>query len=115
MAKYKNASALLPPHLLADVQRYAAGLQLYVPRPAGRLKWGERNGTKDELARRNETIRELRRCGVGIDELMSRFHLGYDSIRKIVTSGQATRSKDSGRAAGGEDAAPGKNASTRTG
>ncbi|MEW6031430.1 MAG: CD3324 family protein [Bacillota bacterium] len=85
MSRYKNAARVLPPDLLAEVQRYAAGEQLYVPRPEGvRMGWGERNGAREALRRRNRAIKRLHREGATIDELMVRFHLGYDSVRKIV-------------------------------
>lgn len=115
MAKYRNAAELLPPRLLTAVQHYAAGLQLYVPRPVGRLGWGERSGTREALARRNETIRELHRQGTSVDKLMGQFHLGYDSIRKIVAGGQAVRrdtATDQSPCGSGADS--GKNTSTRT-
>lgn len=84
MARYQNAADILPPRLLAELQRYAAGEQLYIPRPTERLPWGAKSGARADLARRNETIRERWREGVPIETLMREFHLGYDSIRKIV-------------------------------
>jgi len=84
VARYKNASEILPPFLLTLVQRYAAGEQLYIPRPDDRLPWGARSGARADLARRNEAIRERWREGAPIDQLMQEYHLGYDSIRKIV-------------------------------
>lgn len=84
MARYQNAAEILPARLLAEVQRYAAGEQLYIPRPAERLPWGARSGARADLARRNEMIRQRYHDGTPMEQLMSEFHLGYDSIRKIV-------------------------------
>ncbi|MFZ5827624.1 MAG: CD3324 family protein [Bacillota bacterium] len=84
MARYQNAADILPPRLLAELQHYAAGEQLYIPRPSERLPWGARSGARADLAHRNERIRRRWGEGVPIDELMREFHLGYDSIRKIV-------------------------------
>ena len=84
MSRYRNAAGILPPELLAELQRYAAGHQLYIPRADGRAPWGERTGTREALRKRNEEIRCLHRQGVGFEELMTRFHLGCDSVRKIV-------------------------------
>ncbi len=84
MSRYENASRILPPDLLAEVQRHAAGRQLYVPRPAARARWGEHTGARERLRCRNDEIRRLHREGTGMDELMDRFHLGYDSLKKIV-------------------------------
>jgi len=82
--RYRNAAEVLPAGLLAALQRYVAGEQLYVPRPSQRLRWGERSGARADLARRNEEIRQRHAAGVGVEQLMTEFHLGYDSIRKIV-------------------------------
>lgn len=84
MSTYKNAADILPPHLLAELQRYAAGEQLYVPSPTERAGWGERSGTRAQLAARNAEICRRRAEGASLDELALAFHLGYDSIRKIV-------------------------------
>ena len=84
MPRYQNAARVLPSDLLTEVQRYAAGMQLYVPRPAGRLRWGERTGAREALSRRNDEIRRLALAGATTAELMDRFHLGYDAIRKIA-------------------------------
>ncbi len=86
--RYLNAADVLPPRLLAAVQRHAAGTQLYVPR-AERLRWGERSGARQALASRNRQIRQRRRDGASVEELMAEFHLSYDSVRKILSPGTA--------------------------
>lgn len=94
MSSYKNAADVLPAPLLAAVQRYAPGEQLYVPRPDERRRWGERSGARMALAQRNQQIRERRRTGASVEELMAEFHLSYDSIRKIVAGKNgSTRSR----------------------
>lgn len=92
MARYQNAADILPPRLLAELQRYAAGEQLYIPRPAERLPWGAKSGARADLACRNELIRQRWHAGVSMDELMREFHLGYDSIRKIVHGKNSSKS-----------------------
>ncbi|HWI50977.1 MAG TPA: CD3324 family protein [Symbiobacteriaceae bacterium] len=84
MSSYVNAAKILPAHLLEALQRYAAGQQLYVPRPEERLGWGERSGTREALRARNDAICQRRAEGASVEELMAEFHLGYDSIRKIL-------------------------------
>jgi Mor family transcriptional regulator len=84
LSSYVNAAKILPSHLLEALQKYAAGQQLYIPRPDERLGWGERSGTRDALRTRNEEIRQRRAEGASIEDLMAEFHLGYDSIRKIL-------------------------------
>lgn len=86
MSRYKNAAQVLPPELLSEVQRHAAGTQLYIPLPAGRAAWGERSGARAALARRNAELRRLHQQGATIRELMAEFHLSYDSVRKIVNA-----------------------------
>ena len=84
MSEYRNAAEILPASLLAALQRYAAGQQIYVPRTEERVGWGQRSGTRQALDQRNQEIRRRRAEGVSVDELMAEYHLGYDSIRKIL-------------------------------
>ncbi len=84
MSRYTNAADILPEHLLNALQQYAAGKQIYVPRPEERLGWGERSGARAALAARNQQIHLRKLQGASIEELMAEFHLGYDSIRKIL-------------------------------
>lgn len=85
MSRYRNAAEILPADLLAALQEYAAGQQLYVPPlPSQRRKWGERSGAREALAERNHAIRTRRAAGADVETLMAEFHLGYDSIRKIL-------------------------------
>jgi Mor family transcriptional regulator len=84
VSRYKNAAEILPADLLADLQRYAAGEQIYVPRLEERRPWGERSGAREVLQARNEQIGNRYAEGARIEQLMTEFHLGYDSIRKIL-------------------------------
>ncbi len=86
MSKYRNAAEVLPPELLAEVQRHAAGTQLYIPSPVARAPWGERTGARETLRQRNCELRRLHGEGMAIRQLMNRFHLSYDSVRKIVSA-----------------------------
>lgn len=83
MPRYRNAAEILPPELLAALQHYAPGQQIYVPLPERRAGWGELSGTRAALHQRNEQIRRRRAAGVPLEQLMAEFHLGHDSIRKI--------------------------------
>ena len=83
--KYCNAEEVLPRNLLIEIQKYVEGVQIYVPKGSGsRLGWGERNGQRSKLYQRNRQIRTEFRMGEDIEVLMQRYHLGYESIRKIV-------------------------------
>ncbi|MHB9112925.1 MAG: CD3324 family protein [Thermoleophilia bacterium] len=106
--RYQNAADVLPPSLLVAVQRHAAGTQLYVPRKE-RLGWGERSGARQALTIRNRRIRRRRRDGASIEQLMAEFHLGYDSIRKIIGTAPGADAGDTGTA---RPTPTGKNTST---
>lgn len=85
MARYRNASEILPANVLALVQRYAAGEQLYIPLPdQQRTPWGARSGTRAALAERNAEIRERRLAGASLEELAQAYHLSTEAIRKIL-------------------------------
>lgn len=82
---YLNADTLLPPHLVAELQKYAAGELLYVPRPPeARRPWGLKNGSRARLEARNTEIRTLKAQGWTIDALADRWCLSPDAIRKVL-------------------------------
>ncbi len=82
---YTNAEEILPEELLRQVQEYIQGQEIYIPKCDGKkLGWGERNGARAELKERNRIIIHHYIAGFSIEELMDKFHLSYDSIRKIV-------------------------------
>lgn len=83
--KYENAKDLLPPQLLRQVQKYAAGKTLYIP-SMGHASWGEATGYRRYLAHRNRDIRAAFRQGVSQDALAEQYCLSTDSIRKIIYS-----------------------------
>lgn len=84
MASYRNAAEVLPPELLAAVQRYAAGEQIYIPLPTQRAGWGERSGTRALLRSRNAEIHRRHCSGETLADLAREYHLSYDAVRKIV-------------------------------
>jgi len=85
MPAYCNAKEILPADLVAALQKYAAGMQLYVPCPGEtRAAWGSRNGTRQDLEHRNHQIRQLYQQGVDLEEIACRFHLSRETVRKIV-------------------------------
>ncbi len=81
--KYENAKDLLPPDLLRQLQKYAAGKTLYVP-SLGQVSWGETSGYRRYLAERNRDIREKNKSGVSVDALAEQYCLSPDSIKKII-------------------------------
>ena len=83
--KYINATEVLPKNLLNEIQRYIAGEILYIPQPEGQKNsWGSKTGVKQELINRNKQIKFEKENGSTIDELMLKYNLSYDTIKKIV-------------------------------
>jgi Mor family transcriptional regulator len=83
---YVNAEKVLPKYLLRQIQQYVQGVELYIPKqPETRMGWGERNGTRRKITERNREIVDEFLQGKSIHALMEKYHLGYDSIRKIVS------------------------------
>lgn len=82
--KYKKASDVLPEKLLQEVQKYAAGETLYVPKDTKRKKWGEATGAREYYRERNEKIREKYLLKTSIEHLADEYCLLVETIRKIV-------------------------------
>ncbi len=82
---YKNGKDFLPPSLLKELQQYIQGELIYIPKKEEkRAGWGENNGTRLVIERRNQEIYRLYKSGMPTTELSQRYHLSEDSIRKII-------------------------------
>ena len=83
--RYQKAEDILPAQLLAEIQRFADGVYLYIPRRADhRQSWGNSTRYREELRQRNESIRYLHGEGLGTEELAERFHLSVKTIQRIL-------------------------------
>ncbi|WP_127529491.1 CD3324 family protein [Paenibacillus kobensis] len=83
--KYMNADMILPEELLKEVQKYVNGGMIYVPKCEGTRKgWGENTGGRRLIQLRNVDIRQQFAQGATIPQLMERYYLSCDSIKKIV-------------------------------
>lgn len=83
--KYQKANAVLPEHLLLQIQEYVQGKYIYIPaQEESRKGWGENSGAREILGRRNEEICDKHKQGVKIDELADEYFLSVHSIKKIV-------------------------------
>jgi len=82
--KYENAKDVLPPELLAEVQKVAGGRLLYVPIAEEAKSWGTESGYRQKLLKRNQTIYNEYVAGKTVSELADEFFLSTDSIKKIV-------------------------------
>lgn len=82
---YKNGKDYLPPSLLKELQNYIQGELVYIPKlEQKRAGWGENNGTRKLIEKRNREIYQMYKGGASVVELIQRFHLSEDSIRKII-------------------------------
>ena len=72
--------------LLEELSSYVSGQLLYIPSMENKKSWGSKSGSKQYYEQRNREIIDLHRKGANTKELCERFHLSYDSIRKIIKS-----------------------------
>ncbi len=84
--KYENAADLFPKELLAQMQHYAQGKLVYIPKKDQRKSWGESSGYKLKLTRRNQMIRNMFMFGQTIGELSEKYFLSEETIKRIVYS-----------------------------
>ena len=84
--EYVNARKVLPTRLIAELQKYASGQLVYIPKDddAGRTGWGQLSGARRELDARNRQICEMYRGGADIHKLAMRFFLSPETIKKII-------------------------------
>lgn len=82
--KYKNASHVLPDELLKEIQKYVTGEVIYIPNPDGKKKWGEGSGARQFYEERNRKIQADFQMGMAPEELMEKYGLSMDSIKRIV-------------------------------
>ena len=83
---YRNAQDIFPEELLRQIQRYVSGETIYVPAREEKKAWGETSGYQQYIRERNREIRQGFEQGKTIDQLMDKYALSYDSIKRIVYS-----------------------------
>lgn len=79
-----NAGEILPSELLAEVQKYASGALLYIPKAEEENAWGEVSGYRTYLLKRNRMIINHFRYGVSIAEISHMYCLAEETVKKIV-------------------------------
>lgn len=82
--KYRNAQDIFPQTLLKQIQRYVSGETIYIPAGSEKKSWGETSGYQQFIRERNAGIKADFEAGKTIDELMEKYCLSYDSIKRIV-------------------------------
>ena len=81
---YKNGKDILPEKLLKELQKYIQGETIYIPKTEDRKAWGEINGTRAAIRKRNLEIYKFYKNGMKIIKLAESYNLSEDSIRKII-------------------------------
>ena len=82
---YIKAEEILPEELIRQIQEYADGVYIYIPRrPGNRQPWGQESGYKAELKLRNDRIRNDYAAGESVTALSRKYHLSEKSIRRIL-------------------------------
>ena len=82
---YIKAEEILPEELIRQIQEYADGVYIYIPRkPGTRHAWGQETDYKAELKARNDRIRSDYAAGISVPALSRKYHLSEKSIRRIL-------------------------------
>ncbi len=82
---YRNAGEILPEEIIALIQQYVDGENIYIPRRSeNRLKWGSQTRITQELSHRNKLIYADYSRGMTTSELADKYCLSHKSIQRIV-------------------------------
>ena len=82
--QYENAKDILPASILEEVQKYAEGKVIYIPKHGKTKGWGEASGYREKLNKRNALICSRYASGASIMELAEEYYLSPESVKKIV-------------------------------
>ena len=82
---YVNADEVLPKKLIEEIQKYVDGQLIYIPRKnENSLSWGEKSGTREKMAKRNQAIVGRYYSGETIAELSELYYLSEKRIQGII-------------------------------
>jgi len=83
--EYINAKDVLPKTLILQIQQYVGGSIIYIPQKDNDKRLcATCNNSRNEIVERNNEIKNKKKNGATIDDLMSEYHLSYDTIKSIV-------------------------------
>lgn len=82
--KYINAAEILPEKLLRELQTYADGELLYIPKASAKKEWGASSGSKLFYQERNQTLRKLFQEGCSVEMLAKQYGLAYSTVKNII-------------------------------
>lgn len=69
---------------MKELQKYADGEILYIPKTSSKKEWGAVNGSRVFYQERNKEIQRLFQLGFSVDALADQYGLAYSTIKKIV-------------------------------
>ena len=82
---YIKAEEVLPQNIIKIIQQYIDGENIYIPKKeSGRVRWGEKTGTRQELNRRNSSIYRDYLNGEKVSVLAGRYYLSDKTIQRII-------------------------------
>ena len=83
--EYINAKNVLPKTLILKIQQYVDGGIIYIPQKDNDKKsGGTYTNSRNEIVERNNEIKNKKKNGATIDDLMFEYHLSYDTIKSII-------------------------------
>ncbi len=84
--RYLRAQDIFPAELLVQIQHYADGVYVYIPKQdRNRKAWGENTTAKQEICARNSAIYRDYQKGMRIQTLAEKYFLSTKSIQRILT------------------------------
>ena len=82
---YIRADAILPEDIIRQIQQYADGVSIYIPRREDeRTPWGAQSGIRREIAERKSHVLLDHLAGMSAAELAERYFLSEKSIHRII-------------------------------
>ena len=85
MMEYINAKDVLPKTLILQIQQYVGGSIIYIPqKDDDKKQFGTSTNSRNEIVERNNEIKKKKKNGATIDDLISEYHLSYDTIKSII-------------------------------
>ena len=94
---YVKADDVLPAKLVEEIQKYVDGQLIYIPRKSeNSLSWGEKSGTKEKLAERNQAIVHRYYSGETIAALSEMYYLSEKRIQGIIHEYESSKKENDG-------------------
>ena len=94
---YVKADDVLPKMLIEEIQKHVDGQLVYIPRKnENSLSWGEKSGTREKLAERNQMIVSRYYSGETIAELSEVYYLSEKRIQGIIHEYESSKKQNDG-------------------